>query len=213
MAVAAPGEGCTAGSCHWPPPSLGVHLLCRCWPLLSPLHPPEPTPPFLPSPPHPSPPLQEVPLIQKLYRLVFLGLTLPDGEAMLVPTLVALLNKCLEAATQQRDPLAYLQLLRVLFRWALVRVWVVWTGLVWRAHGGGGAHTPLHASLRPWDNSCWRLITPHTQTQGTKTTRAHIPDMCSLTPPPAPPNPLSCPLPAPQKNTAQARVQLHAARS
>jgi hypothetical protein len=48
--------------------------------------------------------------------LVFLGLTLQDGEAMVVPSLVTLLNKCLEAATKQRDPLAYLQLLRVLFR-------------------------------------------------------------------------------------------------
>lgn len=54
--------------------------------------------------------------MQKLYRLVFVGLTYADGEAMLVPTLVTLLNKCLEAATQQREPLAYLQLLRVLFR-------------------------------------------------------------------------------------------------
>lgn len=35
---------------------------------------------------------------------------------MLLPTLVNLLNKCLEAATKQRDPLAYLQLLRILFK-------------------------------------------------------------------------------------------------
>jgi hypothetical protein len=47
---------------------------------------------------------------------VFLGLTLPEGEALLVPSLVTLLTKCLEAATKQRDPMSYLQLLRVLFR-------------------------------------------------------------------------------------------------
>jgi hypothetical protein len=55
-------------------------------------------------------------LIQKLYRLVFLGLTLPEGEALLVPTLVTLVSRCLEAATKERDPLAYLQLLRILFK-------------------------------------------------------------------------------------------------
>jgi hypothetical protein len=45
-----------------------------------------------------------VPLVQKLYRLVFLALGLADGEAMLVPSLVGLLKKCLEAATKQRNP-------------------------------------------------------------------------------------------------------------
>lgn len=60
--------------------------------------------------------LQEAVLVQKLFRLVFLGLTLADGETLLVPTLVTLVQKCLEAATKQRDPLAYLQLLRILFK-------------------------------------------------------------------------------------------------
>ncbi|WIA37453.1 hypothetical protein OEZ86_014371 [Tetradesmus obliquus] len=55
-------------------------------------------------------------LVQKLFRLVFLGLTLADGEALLLPTLVSLVGKCLTAAQQQRDPLAYLQLLRILFK-------------------------------------------------------------------------------------------------
>lgn len=72
--------------------------------------------PLPPSNTYPPTHLQEVALVQKLYRLVFLGLTMPDGEALLMPSLVSLLNKCLEAATKQRDPLAYLQLLRVLFR-------------------------------------------------------------------------------------------------
>jgi hypothetical protein len=60
--------------------------------------------------------LQEALLVQKLFRLVFLGLTLADGEQLLVPTLVSLVGKCLTAAQQQRDPLAYLQLLRILFK-------------------------------------------------------------------------------------------------
>lgn len=59
---------------------------------------------------------QDALLVQKLFRLVFLGLTLADGESLLVPTLVQLVGKCLTAATQQRDPLAYLQLLRILFK-------------------------------------------------------------------------------------------------
>jgi hypothetical protein len=63
-----------------------------------------------------APRLQDVVLIQKLYRLVFLGLTLPEGEALLVPSLVKLVRRCLDAATQEADPLAYLQLLRILFR-------------------------------------------------------------------------------------------------
>lgn len=54
--------------------------------------------------------------MQKLFRLVFLGLTLADGESLLVATLVKLVDKCLKSATQQRDPLAYLQLLRILFK-------------------------------------------------------------------------------------------------
>lgn len=33
-----------------------------------------------------------------------------------MPSLVSLLTKCLEAGTKQRDPMSYLQLLRVLFR-------------------------------------------------------------------------------------------------
>lgn len=60
--------------------------------------------------------LQEALLVQKLFRLVFLGLTLADGETLLVATLVKLVDKCLKSATQQRDPLAYLQLLRILFK-------------------------------------------------------------------------------------------------
>lgn len=59
---------------------------------------------------------QEALLVQKLFRLVFLGLTLADGESLLVPTLVKLVGKCLKLATHERDPLAYLQLLRILFK-------------------------------------------------------------------------------------------------
>lgn len=54
--------------------------------------------------------------MQKLFRLVFLGLTLADGEALLVPTLGRLVSRCLAAASSEPDPLAYLQLLRILFK-------------------------------------------------------------------------------------------------
>jgi hypothetical protein len=66
--------------------------------------------------------------VQKLFRLVFLGLTLADGEQLLVPTLVSLVGKCLSAAQQQRDPLAYLQLLRILFKHCHASRWGWWCG-------------------------------------------------------------------------------------
>eukprot|EP00879_Flechtneria_rotunda_P005042 GHRR01005319.1.p1 GENE.GHRR01005319.1~~GHRR01005319.1.p1 ORF type:complete len:3477 (+),score=1416.33 GHRR01005319.1:1112-11542(+) len=55
-------------------------------------------------------------LVQKLFRLVFLGLTMEEGEMQLVPFILQLVRKCLEAATTQPDPIAYLQLLRILFK-------------------------------------------------------------------------------------------------
>jgi hypothetical protein len=80
--------------------------------------------------------LQEALLVQKLFRLVFLGLTLADGEQLLVPTLVSLVGKCLTAAQQQRDPLAYLQLLRILFKHCHASRWVYYcwcvVGRCWR---------------------------------------------------------------------------------
>ena len=52
----------------------------------------------------------------KLYRLVFVGLTSPDGEALLVAPLAAAFDACLERASSEREPRGYLSLLRVFFK-------------------------------------------------------------------------------------------------
>ncbi len=54
--------------------------------------------------------------MQKLFRLVFVGLTLPEGEILLVPSLVKMLDGCLQAAVKERAPLGYLTLLRMFFK-------------------------------------------------------------------------------------------------
>ncbi len=59
---------------------------------------------------------QEAALVLKLFRLVIVGLTLPEGEPLLVAPLTRTLEKSLEGAVAAVDPTAYLSLLRILLK-------------------------------------------------------------------------------------------------